>query len=218
MKYDKKKCPRVTTVISEMMDKSWLWRWKRRIGEQEAAKISRETAGIGTLVHYRVLKKLVKHSLPDPDIEYKKLPGNARDLCEIAELQFDDLTESGTIEIQPGRIDVEQTEIHRKHRYAGTYDLAATMKVNGGDFKWTIADIKTSAQAHDNHFVQLGAYSLLINPPPEQGVIICLCPYEQKNQGLQGKIYVIDKEELEARAIEFLGLLDGYKAKINAKL
>ena len=43
--------PSVTTILSEMSDKSFLDKWKASIGEEEANRQSRYAANRGTIVH-----------------------------------------------------------------------------------------------------------------------------------------------------------------------
>lgn len=43
--------PSVTTILSETGDKTALFEWRKRVGDAEANRISRESAGLGTKVH-----------------------------------------------------------------------------------------------------------------------------------------------------------------------
>lgn len=43
--------PSVTTILSETGDKTALIEWRKRVGDAEANRISRESAGLGTKVH-----------------------------------------------------------------------------------------------------------------------------------------------------------------------
>ena len=46
-----KRLPSVTTILDACTDKTWLIEWKKRVGEDEAKRISTESSNIGTLVH-----------------------------------------------------------------------------------------------------------------------------------------------------------------------
>jgi hypothetical protein len=50
--------PSVTTIIGSMSDKSGLEEWRKRVGEQQADKISRFSANRGTLMHTYIEKYL----------------------------------------------------------------------------------------------------------------------------------------------------------------
>ena len=43
--------PSVTTVLSEMSDKTWLYEWRRRVGVENSKKITAKASGRGTRVH-----------------------------------------------------------------------------------------------------------------------------------------------------------------------
>lgn len=208
--------PRVTTVLSEMLDNSWLFKWRAKVGAEEANRIARESASVGTTVHYRVLNKLIKANLPLPEVNFKDLPKNINHLCEISEIQWDDLIDT-QFKIHPGRIDVEVNRVDHDLKFTGTYDLAANVSFGDDKPKWTIIDLKTSAMARESHFIQLGAYSILCDTKPQQAAVITLCPYVQKNPDLQGKIYILEKDELELRKNQFLELLEGYHKKQEKK-
>ena len=51
--------PSVTTILSKTKDMTGLKEWRKRVGEQEAHRISTESANIGTVMH-RSLEKHVK--------------------------------------------------------------------------------------------------------------------------------------------------------------
>lgn len=48
---DGKKYPSVTTVLSAMEDKTWLKKWQDRVGEEEAARITKQATSRGTSMH-----------------------------------------------------------------------------------------------------------------------------------------------------------------------
>jgi ATP-dependent exoDNAse (exonuclease V) beta subunit len=53
---DSKPVPSVTTILDKTADKTALIEWRKRVGDAEAARISRESAGLGTKVHDAVEK------------------------------------------------------------------------------------------------------------------------------------------------------------------
>ena len=46
--------PSVTTVMGEMSDKSGLEKWKKRVGEKEANRISQLSMNRGTIMHRQI--------------------------------------------------------------------------------------------------------------------------------------------------------------------
>ena len=204
--------PRVTQVIGEMLPNDELVRWKRKVGAKEAKRIANEASAVGTLVHYRILNKLVKYEIPLPRFDVKNCPKNVKTLCEIADVQWDELKKS-KFKIKRGRLEVEKFTIEHDPKVCGTYDLAGNFSVFGAPAKWSVADLKTSPVARESHFIQLGAYALFMDPYPEQGVIISVCPYPEKNPTLEAKLYVLSKPELQERSKQFKGLLKGFHEK-----
>lgn len=67
-----KKYPSVTTVLGAGSDKSWLDKWKARVGEEEAAKILAQAGRRGTAVHDLAEKYL----LNDPHYKKGHMPVN----------------------------------------------------------------------------------------------------------------------------------------------
>jgi len=51
--------PSVTTILSDTGDKTALIAWRKRVGEQEANRISQESAGLGTKVHNALEKHIL---------------------------------------------------------------------------------------------------------------------------------------------------------------
>ena len=43
--------PSVTSIISHTSDKTWLYEWRKKVGEQKANEISRKSAGRGSIMH-----------------------------------------------------------------------------------------------------------------------------------------------------------------------
>ncbi len=204
--------PRVTQVIKEMLPNDGLMHWKRKVGAKEAKRIANEASAVGTLVHYRILNSLVKYEIPLPRFNFKDCPINIKTLCEIAEVEWAELLKKN-FKIERGRLEVEKFTVEHDLKVCGTYDLAGNFAVNGNPAKWSVADLKTSPVARESHFIQLGAYALFMDPYPEQGVIISVCPYPEKNPTLEARLYVLSKKELQERSRQFKKLLKGYHKK-----
>lgn len=61
--------PSVTTVLDTVTDKTFLIRWKERIGEEEAEKIARRMRIFGTRLH-DFLEVLIKTGLPPKSVNW----------------------------------------------------------------------------------------------------------------------------------------------------
>ena len=51
--------PSVTTILDKTSDKTALIAWRKRVGEEEANRVSRESAGLGTKVHNAIEKHIL---------------------------------------------------------------------------------------------------------------------------------------------------------------
>ena len=51
--------PSVTTVLDKTSDKTALIAWRKRVGEEEANRVSKESAGLGTKVHNAIEKHIL---------------------------------------------------------------------------------------------------------------------------------------------------------------
>ena len=49
----------VTTILDATKDKTHLIAWRKRVGEQEANRVSKESAGLGTKVHNAIEKYIL---------------------------------------------------------------------------------------------------------------------------------------------------------------
>ena len=56
--------PSVTTVLSALKDKTALYEWRKRVGDEEADRIMRLATGIGTQVHLHLEKFILEEDRP----------------------------------------------------------------------------------------------------------------------------------------------------------
>lgn len=139
--------PSVTTVLDKTADKTHLIKWRQRVGEQEAARQTREAAGLGTLLHNSLEKYLLGESV--------QFGGNlvhtlaARMAQQIIDNGISNLDEIWGLEI--GLI--------AKDLYAGTADCVGVYKG-----KPAIVDFKNSKKIKkrewiEDYFLQGTAYA-----------------------------------------------------------
>lgn len=138
----------VTTILSEVLDKSALERWKERVGEAEAQRISAFAARRGTAVH-AIAERYV---LNDPQYKKGSMPGDISSFIPIREVlneHVDDI------------MGIELPLYSKALGCAGTTDLVA--KFNGIN---SIIDFKTSTRIKDEswiegYFLQSTVYSMM---------------------------------------------------------
>lgn len=118
--------PSVTTVISKGTDQSWKDKWVKRVGEDEAKKISKIASRRGESVH-EIIEKYLKN---DPNYKQGK---------NIFDIQnFDDIKD--ILDSNIGNIEKLEVPLWSNFlRVAGRVDCIAQW--NG---TWSIVDFKTS--------------------------------------------------------------------------
>ena len=144
--------PSVTTVLSDTGDKTALIAWRKRVGDEEANRISRESAGLGTKVHNAIEKYILGE-------EYE-IKGN-NFISEMARPMVNNMIEQGV-----GKIDEiwgVEVGLIAEGLYAGTSDCIGVYE--GKD---TIIDFKTAKQIKkrewiEDYFMQGCAYAIAHN-------------------------------------------------------
>jgi len=158
-------------------------------------------AKIGTISHYRILRKFSPSTLKLPELKFSDFPENATMYADIAESMFDDL---GLDISDP--IYVEHIVRNHEYRYAGTLDMAA--RING---KFTLVDLKTSAYdkrygIREEYKLQLGGYYGAFDhkgEKPEAAAIIYINPFEEKNPELKAKVVYMPIEDVKIYMVKF---------------
>ena len=143
--------PSVTTILDKTSDKTALIAWRKRVGEAEANRVSKESAGLGTKVH----DALEKHILGEQvTFGNNMVSVMAKDMSEL-------MIKEGFANID----EVWGTEIGliAKGLYAGTTDCIGVH--NGED---AIIDFKTSKKIKkeewiEDYYLQCCAYAMAHN-------------------------------------------------------
>ena len=163
--------PSITTILGKTANQSWLQKWKEKVGEEEAARISKEATDRGTLIHKYaeryfngegILNDLIKES--------SDVIQMTQDLIKI--------TTSGVTEIW-GQ---EQVLWSNKYRYAGRCDMVGLWKKIP-----SIIDFKTSKRTKyikhiKDYFIQCCGYAVAHNEMYGTGIknIVILITVEGK--------------------------------------
>lgn len=167
------KLPSVTTVLDKTVDKSYLFEWRKRVGEEEANRISRESAGRGDVMHnllenYTPVKNHVKivdyisdfKSTHDMSLR-KNLVGLNLFIKIYNAGYFSKVKEVFINEVYMYYIFKRIEKLPSLVGYAGTCDFGYT-DVDG---KNVIADFKSSRTRKDaryieNYFMQVSGYAI----------------------------------------------------------
>jgi genome maintenance exonuclease 1 len=145
------KVPSVTTILSKTGDNSGLIAWRKRVGNEEANRISKESTGLGTLVHTHVENYLLG----------KERPGGKNLVHEMATRMADKIINEGL----PSVTEVwgMEVQLYFPGLYAGTTDLVGMYEGVPA-----IMDHKTSKALKkeewmEDYFIQTCAYALAHN-------------------------------------------------------
>lgn len=143
------KYPSVTTVLSAMSDKSALIEWRKRVGEEAAAKKTAQAARRGTGTHL-LCEKLVLNEEIDYSQEMPLTIHLFKQLKGLLEQDVNDIRSS------------EGALFSHKLKVAGSVDLVASYQG-----KPSIIDFKTSYKYKrkewiENYFMQASMYSYML--------------------------------------------------------
>jgi genome maintenance exonuclease 1 len=179
--------PSITTILGKTSDQTWLQRWKDKVGEEEAARISKLATDRGTLVH-----ELAERHFNGEDVweEIKTLQLDVRSMTA----NLIRATETGVEEVW-GQ---EQVLWSNKYRYAGRTDMVGIWKG-----KPTIIDFKTSKKKKNQK--QITDYYI-------QGCAYAVAHNEMYGTGIQDIAIIMTVENddpiiFEKSAVPFLPLL-----------
>src|SRR6056300_301143 len=187
--------PSITTVLGKTADNTWLQKWIERVGEEEAARVSKEATDRGTLVHEYAERHFNGEDVGD-DLKQETLDVRqmSRDLIKVAESGIDEVWGQ------------EQVLWSNKYRYAGRTDMVGIWKG-----KPTIIDFKTSKKKKNQK--QITDYYI-------QGCAYAVAHNEMYGTGIQDVaiIMTIDGDDpiiFEKSAVPFLPLLKNRRAEFD---
>jgi hypothetical protein len=197
--------PSVTTILSAVLPKKALTRWKERTPDWE--KQQRNAQIVGTLIHFRILhgvgRKAYQYLQPIEQIPYNEIEECTPELLyrvEIGELMFNELG----LKIAPP-VAIEELVVNHEFRYAGRFDMLAAI-----DGQKTLVDIKTSKREYRSHLLQLGGYAMAMDTFPERAAVIYLDYREESNPLLRPKLIFFSQRELKSAGAEFLACVDEF--------
>ena len=198
----KLKIPSVTTILSATQSKEKqesLQKWRERVGEKEAARITNQAATRGTEMHY-VLEQYLKGegylNLTDKGVL-------ARNMAHTIIDNMDKFSEVWGTEVS----------VRYKDLYAGTTDVVGVY-----DNLLSIIDFKQSNKPKrhewiEDYYLQIGAYSLAYTSSFEkirQGLIL-VC-----TKDLVFQKFTVNEEMLKTYQDKWLQKVDQYYKNLSA--
>lgn len=144
--------PSLTTILGKTANNPWLEAWKARVGEEEAARVSKEATDRGTLVHEFAERHFngenIWEELRNQSLDVRQM---SRDLITVVKTGLEEVWGQ------------EQVLWSNKYRYAGRTDMVGVWKGKPAiiDFK-TSKKPKQSTQIRD-YFIQCCGYAVAHN-------------------------------------------------------
>jgi len=219
---NQKAYPSVTTVISEMSDKSGLVAWKKRVGEKEAERTSTFSANRGTFMHAlqeNYLDALFDTKTEQPLVEAFKLSKDQNPKLtkeEMAcgkDLFFNFVNKTNFYErIQNIKYSEVAVWSNKGGGYAGRMDLV----IEDVDDKCVIIDFKTSKKPKreswiDGYKMQMAAYSVALYERtgsfPDEGQIWISCETGEVQN------FLMTSRDIRHWFREFIKLVNKYHEK-----
>lgn len=139
--------PSVTTILSETADKTFLYEWRKRVGTEEANKITKRSSDAGTEFH-NMLEEYIK-------------TGTKKKGKPLPTMMFEKVVKEGLVNLDEAW--GSEVGLFYPGVYAGTVDLVGVH--NGDD---AIIDFKNSRKEKriewiEDYTCQLAAYALAHN-------------------------------------------------------
>lgn len=148
---DNEKLPSVTTILGSTKDMTALNAWKKRMGEEKAAQITREAAGVGTAMHSNLERFLIGE---------QRQPGS-NPVHVKANAMANVIIEQGLVHLN--EVWAMEQSLYFPGLYSGTTDLVGVYKGNPSicDHKQTNKPKKP--EYVEDYYLQLVAYAMAHN-------------------------------------------------------
>ena len=216
---EENKYPSVTTVLGAMTDSSGLDAWRKRVGEEEADRISKFSANRGTIMHQMIEyflgseKDSQKERLKEAQtliIEFSKEEGFTEEELDMGRRLFYSFYNNGFFDKISKVISIEETLYsHQMGGYAGRVDnIYENAKAH-----LLILDFKTSRKRKKkdwikNYFLQISAYFMayweMHGIKPHGGEIWIAVENDEP------QIFEVTWEDIQEYGKEFLGMVKEY--------
>lgn len=186
----------VTTILDKTADKTFLLEWRKRVGEEQANQISKESAGLGTLMHTHLEKYVLGQERPKGNNIVQEMAKAMADT--MINEAFPDIDEVWGIE----------ASLYYPGLYAGTSDMIGVHKGQPA-----IIDHKTSKKPKKrewitDYFLQTCAYALAHNEVHGTDIRKCVINIVDRDAKLQ--TFIIEGAEFDHYSLEWTKRVDSY--------
>lgn len=186
----------VTTILDSTKDKTHLIEWRKRVGDEQANQISKEAAGLGTLMHTHLEYYVLGKDRPQGNNLVQEMARSMADT--MINEAFPNVDEVWGIE----------ASLYYPGLYAGTSDMIGVWKGRPA-----IIDHKTSKKPKkkewiEDYFLQCCAYALAHNEVHGTDIRTCAINIIDRDAKLQS--FVIEGAEFDHYCLEWTKRVDQY--------
>ena len=148
---DGEKLPSVTTILGATKDQTHLIEWRKRVGEENAAQITKEAAGVGTAMHQNLERFLIGE---------QRQPGN-NPVHVQANKMANIIIENGLSKVN--EVWAMEQSLYFPGLYSGTTDLVGVFEGEPAVMDHNQTNKPKKAEWVEDYYVQLVAYILAHN-------------------------------------------------------
>lgn len=148
---DGESLPSVTTILSSTKDQTHLIEWRKRVGEEKAAQITKEAAGVGTAMHANLERFIAG---------LQRQPGN-NPVHVQANQMADIIIQNGLAKVN--EVWAMEQSLYFPGLYSGTTDLVAVYEGNPSVCDYKQSNKVKKSEWVEDYYMQLVAYILAHN-------------------------------------------------------
>lgn len=148
---DGESLPSVTTILSSTKDQTHLIEWRKRVGEEKAAQITKEAAGVGTAMHANLERFIAG---------LQRQPGN-NPVHVQANQMADIIIQNGLSKVN--EVWAMEQSLYFPGLYSGTTDLVAVYEGNPSVCDYKQSNKVKKSEWVEDYYMQLVAYILAHN-------------------------------------------------------
>tara|TARA_A100001388_G_C28751260_1_gene492334 strand:- start:601 stop:1263 length:663 start_codon:yes stop_codon:yes gene_type:complete len=188
--------PSVTTILDKTKDKTFLFEWRKRVGEEEANRISKEAAGLGTVFH----KHLENY------IDNEERPNGSNFVYKLAKDMSDIIIEKGLSNVD--EVWGSEIGLYYPGLYAGTTDLVGTHKGDPAIIDYKSTKNPKKEEWVEDYYLQCCAYAMAHNELFETTInkaVILMC-----SRNLQYQEFIIEGKKFEEYCEKWTERLDEF--------
>lgn len=186
----------VTTILDSTKDKTHLLEWRKRVGDAEANRISKEAAGLGTLMHTHLENYVIGKPRPSGNNTVQVMATNMADT--MINEAFKNVDEVWGIE----------ASLYYPGLYAGTSDMIGVWRGHPAIIDHKTTNKPKKKEWIEDYFLQCCAYALAHNEVHGTDVRTCAINIIDREARLQS--FVIEGAEFDHYCVEWTKRVDQY--------